>query len=99
MLDKTRGMSGDGRLIWKQISTATKMACGARDAAYQNEPAYIQFTVANGRGKKIQIMLNPSDLYDVAYIQVGKKGIKTLEEASDVFVEDLNETIYRMVNK
>lgn len=83
--------------IWQQITLATKMACGARQAL--GLPDGIQFTVLRSKSTKIQVTLDPSDTYTVKYIRMRKFEAIVVEEKSDVYVDNLNEVIYRMCNK
>lgn len=87
-----------GQTIWQQITLGTKMACGARDAVTIENG--VMFTVLRSRATKIQVTLDPSDTYTVKFIKITKKfNAVTIEEKSDVYVDMLNEVVYRMCNK
>lgn len=102
MLDLEKGMSGDGKLIWSQIPTSIKRKYNARDGAFLNNPAYLSFTVgARGRPlHKIQIMLTPYDLYDLAYVTVDYDSkVETLGSASGIFCDVLGDAIDYMITE
>jgi hypothetical protein len=88
---------GRGEIIWEQIPLATKMACGAR------EPFIIDCGIEfrAGRSLRISVVLEPSDTYKVeAYrIKRGSYEKVILESIEQVYVDNLGEVIYRMVNK
>jgi len=90
-------------VIWSQISLNTKMACGARSPlgsplGVGNE---LSFVVLNGNSHRITVTLDPSDTYTVRHIKVSRKtlGFTVVEEASDVYCDNLSEVVYGMVNK
>lgn len=86
-----------GQTIWQQITLATKMACGARDAVLLANG--VQFTVLRSKATKIQVMLNANDTYTVNFMRIRKYNFDLVERADEVYVDNLNEVIYRMCNK
>lgn len=95
------------RTIWLQISLATKMACGARDAAAgsddQGNRAKLTFRVTISRGQfhKIVVRYTHADLYDVELWHIARKTHEcTMIESSDgIYADMLSEVIYRFCNK
>ena len=73
------------------------MACGARDAVLLENG--VQFTVLRSKSTKIVVKLDPSDTYTVQFVRIRKFVSVVVEEKSDVYVDMLNEVIYRMCNK
>lgn len=87
-----------GQTIWDQITTSTKMACGARNAVATHNG--IHFNVLKGNKTKIQVSLDADDTYSVRLIKIGRDFTINLVESADmVYVDNLNEVIYRMCNK
>ena len=87
--------------IWDQISTSTKMACGAR-VAMADGNAYLHFQVGSSRPvRKIIIRLNGLDLYDIELVKINNRTFETAVEQtiSSVYAEDLSNVIYHMVNR
>ena len=86
-------------VIWSQISLNTKMACGARSPLGDGNE--LSFVVLNGNSHRITVTLDPSDTYTVRRIKVSRKtmGFTVVEEASDVYCDNLSEVVYGMVNK
>ena len=91
-----------GRIIWSQISLATKMAVGARDPVVDDKKGYLHFRVTKTPGdfRKIQVQLTPMDTYDVRLITINRRTyeVVTEKEARDIYAEDLSEIIYDMVH-
>ena len=89
--------------IWQQISTGTKMACGAREpsAGTDNNRPYLCFkvTITKGVSHRIQVWLEPNDTYTVALLAQRKFVVKEVERAEDIYCDNLSEIIYRMCNK
>lgn len=90
MMDTTTG-----RTIYDQVSMSTKMAIGARNAVVSDK--HVQCDVLNGRHKLI-VTLEPSDTYRVSLCKWTRRGltVTTLREVSDVYAENLSETVYRL---
>jgi hypothetical protein len=86
-------------VIWSQVSLATKMACGARSPLGSGNT--LTFVVLSGKQYRIEVTLDPSDTYTVRYIKLSSRGtgFHVLEEATDVYCDNLSEVIYHMVNK
>jgi len=88
------------QIAWKQISTWTKMACGAREAkASENE---LTFKVHSKPMRFIQVAYQAGlDLYAVEYFRIKRGSYQrvTLESLEGVYADQLSETIYHMVNK
>lgn len=86
-------------VIWSQISTATKMACGLRG------PTAVTPTElcckALSRNRWVLINLDPSDTYTVRLVRQHKTtfGLITIETVSDVFCDGLSEVVYNICNK
>jgi len=100
--DTTKGTEtmNAGQIIWSQITVGTKMACGARQAVAGEDG--LHFVVGRSKLTKIVVKLDRAlDLYDVEFVRFNRRTyeMKVVESANGVFVENLNETIYRMVNK
>jgi len=95
---------GSGAEIWRQITASTKMACGARDVVVGNNPALCQFRVGGGRPfQKIVVKLEPTDTYRVEYWS-GKDALSMTdggpkEVKTGIYVDQLSDVIYHMVNK
>jgi len=88
--------------IWHQITTATKMACGAREAEATKNG--LRFIAGGGGPKKwITVTLTPADEYDVKYVRSGTSrntyAPTTLAKVEGIYVDQLNDIIYDMVNK
>jgi len=81
---------------WNQISVATKMACGAREVAYDSTG--LRFKVG-GRQRWIEIELDASDTYTVRLVRVHKYERIVVEEHSDVYADQLSECVYHACNK
>jgi hypothetical protein len=91
-----------GEVIWGQISTGTKMACGAREPV-AGEEGYLHFRVTISRQAfhKVVVRLDPSDTYTVQLVRIDRKTWQTRveEEREGVYADMLSEVIYRMCNK
>lgn len=91
------------QVIWQQISTSTKMACGAREPRVDVDGTrpylYFRVTIRSGVRHVIQVWLEPSDTYTVKLLGQRKFDVKTEEEADDIYCDNLSEVIYRMCNK
>jgi len=91
-----------GRIIWGQISKATKMAVGARDVVVDDKKGYLHFRVTKKHGdfRKIIVQLTPMDTYDVKLVKIKRGTYETIteHEASDIYAESLSEIIYDMVH-
>jgi len=79
-------------IIWGQLSTYTKMACGARNAVADVDALIFKI---GGRLKKIKVTLTPEDLYDIELFQ----GFNLLHTYEGIHVENLNECVYALANK
>ena len=92
-----------GRIIWSQISMATKMAVGARDVVVDDETGYLHFRITKKRGdfRKIIVQLTPMDSYDVKLVNINRKTFDTITEhdVQGIYAEDLSSTIYDMVHE
>lgn len=85
-----------GKTIYGQISVSTKMACGIRDPiAIENG---LVVTVLN-RGKKIRIVLNAMDTYDIDLLKTNTHGLHLVESKTDIYCDQLSEVIYHLCNK
>lgn len=92
--------------IYSQINLNTKLACGIRNLqcgkTHDNLP-YLQMRVGDGRKwLYIRVCYMPSDTYTVELCKVNGRpnfNVIQLEEAEDVYCEQLSEVIYHMVNK
>ena len=91
-----------GRIIWGQISMATKMAVGAREVAVDDKKGYLHFRVTKKHGdfRKIIVQLTPMDTYDVKLVKIKRGSYETITEyeATDIYAESLSEIIYDMVH-
>ena len=91
-----------GRIIWSQISMATKMAVGARDIVVDDETGYLHFRVTKKHGdfRKIIVQLTPMDSYDVKLVNINRRSFDTITEhdVQGIYAEDLSSTIYDMVH-
>lgn len=101
--------------VWRQISIGTKMACALnwRKDACSHEGDHkmmATFSTRKPLGKngnwQIVVILDPSDTYTVKLVLFRNKPLKgqtslvhVEEEHSDIYCDDLSETIYRMCNK
>lgn len=91
-------MTTPSQIIWTQITIGTKMACGARRPMCVNDNT-LTFDVLSGAKNAIVVTLDPSDTYTVQRTKRKKYNVTVEEEMSDVYVDNLNEVIYRMCNK
>jgi hypothetical protein len=85
--------------VWGQIRIGTKMACGARKPITTQDG--LLFQVGGKPAHYIEVILNHDDTYTVTHFRA-KRGTYeriVLEASSDVYAEDLSETVYRFVNK
>jgi hypothetical protein len=87
--------------IWHQITVDTKMACGARQAEATKNG--LRFVSGGGSPKKwITVTLTPADEYDVKYVRSGTSRNSyeptVLAKVEGIYVDQLNEIIYDMVN-
>ena len=91
-----------GRIIWSQISMATKMAVGARDVVVDDTKGYLHFRVTKKHGdfRKIIVQLTPMDTYDVKLVKIKRGTYETIteHEVTDIYAESLSEIIYDMVH-
>ena len=97
--------------IWRQISRSTKMACGAREPiATDDRTLRIKVTIKRGVSHVIYVTLDASDTYTVKLVtwrqpslakrlEGAETVVKTVEELSDIYNDNLSEVIYRMCNK
>lgn len=86
-----------GTTIWAQLSRATKMQCGARQPI--TTKTGVQFTVGGDDRCRIIIDLLANDTYKVSYIRFTPKwNVVELACAMDVYVEQLNEIIYELMD-
>lgn len=89
--------------IFRQISIDTKMSCGCRD--WVADESSLKFTVGGGRHtKKIIVTLNWMDTYDIRFVVIefnSKKATQIIgdQEICGVYADQLNDTIYTLVNK
>jgi hypothetical protein len=86
-------------LIWRQITTQTKMACGAKEPFGSKKTLQFQVRINLNQRHKIQVTLEASDTYTVKLYHIRGANVSLKEERLNVYVDDLNETIYRMCNK
>jgi len=91
-----------GRIIWSQISMATKMAVGARNVVVDDETGYLHFRVTKKQGdfRKIIVQLTPMDTYDVKLVSINRRTYEPITEyeVEGIYAEDLSSTIYDMVH-
>jgi hypothetical protein len=88
-------------IAWRQISIATKMACGAREPSRNGENE-LNFKVHSKPYRYIKVEYLPGlDLYEVEYYRIKRGSYErvSLEVANDVYADMLSEIIYHMVNK
>lgn len=86
-----------GSIIWQQINVMTKMSVGARSPmAYEKG---LIFGVLSGNKTFIEVELEPSDTYKVSLIKMKKWDRVVLKSLDSVYVDNLNEVIYSIVNK
>jgi hypothetical protein len=92
--------------IYSQISVSTRMACGVRNlicGKSSDDLPYLQMRVGDAnKWLYIRIYYMPSDTYNVELCKVKGKpsyDVVQLEEAEDVYCEQLSQIIYHMVNK
>ncbi len=90
-------ISATAKTIWAQLTMQTKMAIGARDVLADGDK--ITMRVGGRAHRKITIKLNGLDLYDISFGKL-TRGLDfiVLKIKMSVGVEELNETVYRMVN-
>jgi hypothetical protein len=91
-----------GTTIWQQISTTTKMACGARQPVATRTGLMFRVTYRNTRTlNRIAINLNGMDLNDVQLVKINQQfgRTTTLEAYKGVYCDDLSNLIHKMVNK
>ena len=85
-------------ITWRQITTMTKMACGAKQPVTFDDNG-LRFKVG-GRQRWIEVELDASDTYTARLVRMTRNYQRvTVEESAGVYVDCLNETIYHMVNK
>lgn len=91
------------KVIWQQISTGTKMACGAREASVDVDGSkpYLRFrvTIKPNQRHFIRVWLEPSDTYTVSLVSFRNNEMKEVERADDIYCDNLSEVIYHMCNK
>lgn len=86
-------------IIWRQIPVMTKMACGLR------QPAAVSRTElrmrALNRNRWVLVNLDPSDTYTVRLVRKERNTHRliTIEEHSDIYCDQLGETVYHLCNK
>ena len=84
---------------WQQISTMTKMACGAREPVASGNT--LRFKVG-GRLRWVEVELTPADTYTVRLVTLrgGKYGERVVvEELEGVYCDNLSGIVYRVCNK
>lgn len=86
--------------IWRQIGINTKMSIGAREPFTDEENRTLMFRVGPARPyQNIMITLNAMDTYDIKfYVITPNLDIIREEDVKDIYVENLNETLCRMVD-
>ena len=92
----------DANVTWKQITVMTKMACGAREAKAINDGKDLVFKVA--RSKYIMVEYDRGrDEYNIELFRYKKGSMKTdkitEKRVEGIQVDNLNDTIYHLVNK
>ena len=86
-------------ITWRQISVATKMACGARaPVAYGVGDVGLCFKVG-GRMRWVEVELDPSDTYTCRLVRMSGATRHVTEEHTDIYCDVLSECVYHMVNK
>lgn len=85
--------------ILEQLTVATRMAVGARN--FKSGKNSLTFDVGTGRKKVMIIRLNAHDTYDIELLQMphGRSEGKVLEYKEGIYFDQLNEVVYRLVNK
>ena len=94
-------MKTPAQIIWKQIPTMTKMACGVREARQVEEGQALTFKVGGLPMRYITVRLDPTDTYTVEYFRIKRGSMKRveLEKAEGVYADMLGEVLYHQVNK
>lgn len=92
------------KTIYSQIGLTTKLACGIRETYCGNTEGedypYLRMRVGNGSYRQfIKVIYMQDDTYVVELLKMTKDGWVQLEEAEDVYCDQLSEVIYHMVNK
>jgi hypothetical protein len=87
----------DGLTIWQQLTAGTKMATGARQALYGERD--IHFTVGKGK-EKVRVELASDDTYTVQLWRFKSRfDLAKVQEQAGAYAENLNDTVYRLVNR
>ena len=90
-------MSEVADTIWRQISVQTKMAVGAR-SPYADDDS-VTFKVHSKPRRYIIVALTPRDTYRVRHMRLDRRNRPVeLGTHEDVYVDTLNEVIYRLVH-
>jgi hypothetical protein len=92
-------------ITWSQLSIGTKMAIGAREPSSTDEGRTLRIRVGGAAKRYITVTLEWTDTYTVKLIGPPLKAdgpdawCHVYEESSDIYVDQLNDVVYRMVNK
>lgn len=86
------------KTIWSQISVSTKMACGAREPmALEN--GLVFFVLSGKASKRIRVLLNAMDTYDIELLKTTVHGLHLVESKAGIYCDQLSEVIYHICNK
>jgi len=88
------------KTILSQIKTLDRMAMcawGAKDLVGMEDGLMFKSSGMVRNKGKVMIKLNGNDLYDVTFGKIRKYEYKELARVEDVFVENLVETVDKMV--
>lgn len=98
MIESVR--EGVADTIWQQITTSTKMSVGARTPVGGGNK--IHFNVGRGKKNKIEVVYQPGrDTYTVNLWKFSGDYLKQeiVESMDNVYVDNLNDVIYRMTHR
>ena len=90
------------KTILSQIKTLDRMAMcawGAKDLVGMEDGLMFKSSGMVRNKGKVMIKLNGNDLYDVTFGKIRKYEYKELARVEDVFVENLVETVDKMVGQ
>jgi hypothetical protein len=97
--------AGRHKITLDQIGMPTLMACGARDIVHDDPNGMVMFRVGSGHAnRKIIVTLTLADTYTVEYGHMPTRGARKYEwitdkTITDVYAEQLAETVYQLVNR
>ncbi len=95
-----------GKTIRQQIGIMTLMACGAREfkliGIENGEKPGLQFRVNKGASRQyIKVILEPNDTYTVISYRLKRITDEHIDiiDLYDIYCDQLNEIVYKLVNK